>query len=127
MNYMPTATTNTTVLIQEKKIWSDALNYCRLFHTDLATIENQDENTKLKLLLNSNMGSAFMGLYRDMWKWSDQSSSVFTAWMTQEPNNSGGVEYCAQLHLLNALWSDAACSKKLKFICGTGKKNSLFA
>ncbi len=124
---MPTATTNTTVLIQKKKIWSDALNYCRLFHTDLATIENQDENTKLQLLLNSNMGSAFMGLYRDMWKWSDQSSSVFTAWMTQEPNNFEGVEYCAELYLPNVLWADVLCSKKLRFICGTGKKTSLFA
>ncbi|XP_058636711.1 C-type lectin LmsL-like [Onychostoma macrolepis] len=123
MNYMPTATTNTTVLIREKKSWRDALNYCRLFHTDLATIENQAENTKLKqLLLNSNVESAFMGLYRDSWKWSDQSSSVFTAWGTQEPNNGGGGEYCALLDLLYNLWNDVSCSMKLKFLCGTAKK-----
>ncbi len=128
MNYMPTATTKTTVLIQEKKSWSDALNYCRLYHTDLAKIENQDENAKLKLLLNDqNVDRAYMGLYRDTWKWSDQSSSVFGAWVFPEPNNYGGVEFCAQLNLPSAQWTDVSCSNKLRFVCGTGKKTSLFA
>uniref|UniRef100_A0A673JAU8 C-type lectin domain-containing protein n=1 Tax=Sinocyclocheilus rhinocerous TaxID=307959 RepID=A0A673JAU8_9TELE len=122
------STTNTTVLIQEKKSWSDALNYCRLYHTDLATIENQDENTELKLLLNDqNVDTAYMGLYRDKWKWSDQSSSVFRAWRSSEPNNFNGIEFCAHLSVLNAQWNDISCSFKHRYVCGTGKKTSLFA
>ncbi|KTF81819.1 hypothetical protein cypCar_00034366 [Cyprinus carpio] len=122
------ATMNTTVLIQEKKSWSDALNYCRLYHTDSATIENQDENTALKLLLNDqNVDAAYMGLYRDRWKWSDQSSSVFRAWKSSEPNNFNGTEFCAQLPVLTAQWNDISCSVKLRYVCGTGKKTSLFA
>ncbi len=67
MNYMPTATMNTTVLIQENKSWSDALNDCKLYHTDLATIENQDENTKLQLLLSDqNVVSAYIGLIHSL-------------------------------------------------------------
>ncbi len=128
MNYMPTATTNTTVLIRENKSWSDALNYCRLYHTDLATIENQDENTKLQLLLtDQNVDSAYIGLYRNTWKWSDQSSSVFRAWKFSEPNNFKGNEFCAQLSVLNAQWNDVSCSFKLRYVCSTGKKTSLFA
>ncbi|KAI2662899.1 Macrophage mannose receptor 1 [Labeo rohita] len=107
----------------EKKNWRDALNYCRLYHTDVAMIGNQDENTKLKLLLNINkLVEAYIGLYRDTWKWSDQSSSVFSAWMLSEPNNYGGVEFCGQLTLPNEQWADASCSKTLRFVCGTAKK-----
>ncbi|KTF78365.1 hypothetical protein cypCar_00048617 [Cyprinus carpio] len=120
---MPTATTNTTVVIQEEKNWSDALNYCRLYHTDLATIENQDENAKLKqLLIINNVVKAYMGLYRDTWKWSDQSSSEFRAWMFSEPNNFGGTEFCAQLYMPDGQWGDKSCSLKLRFVCGTAKK-----
>uniref|UniRef100_A0A8C1GIW5 C-type lectin domain-containing protein n=1 Tax=Cyprinus carpio TaxID=7962 RepID=A0A8C1GIW5_CYPCA len=100
----------------KKKSWSDALNYCRLYHTDSATIENQDENTALKLLLNDqNVDAAYMGLYRDRWKWSDQSSSVFRAWKSSEPNNFNGTEFCAQLPVLTAQWNDISCSVKLRY------------
>uniref|UniRef100_A0A9J7ZJK9 C-type lectin domain-containing protein n=1 Tax=Cyprinus carpio carpio TaxID=630221 RepID=A0A9J7ZJK9_CYPCA len=99
-----------------------------LYHTDLATIENQDENAKLKqLLIINNVVKAYMGLYRDTWKWSDQSSSEFRAWMFSEPNNFGGTEFCAQLYMPDGQWGDKSCSLKLRFVCGTGKKASLFA
>ncbi|XP_051986580.1 C-type mannose receptor 2-like isoform X1 [Xyrauchen texanus] len=115
------ATTNTTVLITLSKTWTDALKYCRQYHTDLAAIENQAQNEQLRLL-NPNGFAVHIGLYRDTWKWSDQSILLFSPWRSTEPNNYGGAEYCAELSLSLSRWNDIPCTQNYRFVCSSAQK-----
>uniref|UniRef100_A0A8C2HI56 C-type lectin domain-containing protein n=1 Tax=Cyprinus carpio TaxID=7962 RepID=A0A8C2HI56_CYPCA len=87
-------------IINEFKNWTEAQNYCRKYYYDLATFDNKEEHDQVVQTLRSGgfTGSVWIGLYDDhRWKWSDQSSSVFRAWKSSEPNNFNGTEFCAQL------------------------------
>nr|XP_055046324.1 L-selectin-like [Misgurnus anguillicaudatus] len=48
-------------------ICSNAQSYCRQHYTDLATIRNETENDELGLM--TEIIPAWIGLYRDSWKW----------------------------------------------------------
>uniref|UniRef100_A0A8C2EWE5 C-type lectin domain-containing protein n=1 Tax=Cyprinus carpio TaxID=7962 RepID=A0A8C2EWE5_CYPCA len=126
----PWCTSHRYYIIDEFKNWTEAQDYCRKYYNDLATFDNEEEHDQVVQTLTSEgyTGGVWIGLYDDhIWKWSDQSSSEFRAWMFSEPNNFGGTEFCAQLYMPDGQWGDKSCSLKLRFVCGTGKKASLFA
>uniref|UniRef100_A0A8C6SSY8 C-type lectin domain-containing protein n=1 Tax=Neogobius melanostomus TaxID=47308 RepID=A0A8C6SSY8_9GOBI len=105
--------------ISTRKSWEDARSYCRQHHTDLAMIEDESENTAVASVLVSNQW-AWMGLYRQAWRWSDDSDSQFTNWQSGEPNNVGGAQHCV-LKFKSHQWNDRSCSNKHKFICHKGE------
>ncbi|XP_076145698.1 C-type mannose receptor 2-like, partial [Alosa pseudoharengus] len=109
--------THPYVLVTDKKNWADAQRYCRERHTDLASVRNQKENDQIEEV--SGGSSAWIGLFRDAWEWSDGSSSSFRHWNTGEPNYGSIDEFCAEI--LNApggWWNDASCDDhQTPFIC----------
>ncbi|XP_059196246.1 C-type lectin lectoxin-Phi1-like [Centropristis striata] len=96
--------------------WDDAQTYCRTHHTDLAMIEDAQENTKMMSAAQSTY-KAWIGLYRILWSWSDKSSnSTFRNWEEGQPNNYGGNQYCV-LENSKHQWNDDYCDREYPFVC----------
>ncbi|XP_023249200.1 macrophage mannose receptor 1-like [Seriola lalandi dorsalis] len=103
----------TYTAINNPLTWKDAQTYCRTYHTDLAMIENAQESTEVTSVMSTQY--VWIGLYREPWKWSDNSRSSFTNWQTGQPNNYGG-QNCV-VENLDHVWADLNCDTKLFFWC----------
>ena len=55
----------------------------------------------------------------DAWVWTDGSTPVFTAWHTDEPNDSGFPgEDCATMNVFtDRTWNDAPCDERYPYVC----------
>ncbi|KAL2082560.1 hypothetical protein ACEWY4_022378 [Coilia grayii] len=109
---------NDYVFVTEKKSWPDAQKHCREHYTDLASIQSEEVNKNLSGLIGDV--SAWIGLSRDMWKWSDGSPFTFRAWQVGRPSNPRGKEDCT--YYQNHGWADNWCSELKAFVCESGKK-----
>ncbi|XP_039462004.1 macrophage mannose receptor 1-like [Oreochromis aureus] len=105
------------------KTWADAQSYCREMFTDLATVENQDDNNNLLSVIQGSGENAWIGLYDDLirWKWSlgnaDFNDNVdFTSWLSGQPNNGYSNQFCVFM-TSNGLWNDYSCSAKFLAVC----------
>ncbi|XP_038138511.1 macrophage mannose receptor 1-like [Cyprinodon tularosa] len=98
--------------INELKTWTEAQQYCREKHTDLATVSNM---TDMKRLLSTRAGDnrdAWIGLYDQTdgirtWYWSlpgVEFNERETNWNQGEPNDYGNVpENCGALLKTNRI------------------------
>ncbi|XP_017565318.1 macrophage mannose receptor 1-like [Pygocentrus nattereri] len=94
---------------------SDARQYCRRNHTDLASIRNATENQQILTLTAGQV--VWIGLYRTR-LWSDQSNSTYENWLTGQPDNLNYVEHCTAASLGNSgQWTDENCNQTLPFFC----------
>uniref|UniRef100_A0AAX7VT17 C-type lectin domain-containing protein n=1 Tax=Astatotilapia calliptera TaxID=8154 RepID=A0AAX7VT17_ASTCA len=75
--------TSSSIFVGVSKSWRDAQSYCRDHYTDLASVRNQSEIPQLKAIATS---TAWIGLYRNSWKWSDGSTLSFTNWFPNAPS-----------------------------------------
>ncbi|XP_059210141.1 macrophage mannose receptor 1-like [Centropristis striata] len=109
----------TFVLTDDHMTWAKAQSYCRKHHTDLASVRNQAENQKVQELVQAAGGDrkAFIGLYRDSWKWSDGSNSSFRYWISGEPNGYNENCAAADFSSYSGQWADVTCDQRLPFIC----------
>lgn len=107
--------------VPEKVNWTDAQMYCRQHYTDLATVNNQQDNDNL--LKIAGPSTVWIGLYRTSSTapliWSDQSNSTYTDWEPGQPNNYDGKQWCIQIH--NHLWNDGHCEQQFAFVCHLGE------
>ncbi|MBN3314855.1 MRC2 protein, partial [Atractosteus spatula] len=109
-----------------EKSWTEAQSYCRENYTDLAVIENREDNEQLlQTVRNPVQYTGWIGLYRDQWSWQwsmgnihlyNQNESNFTNWATGQPENNGGKENCG-IMASRGLWHDYPCSCSFHFIC----------
>uniref|UniRef100_A0A3Q3G8T9 C-type lectin domain-containing protein n=1 Tax=Labrus bergylta TaxID=56723 RepID=A0A3Q3G8T9_9LABR len=112
--------TNVTfVLISTSLTWTDAQGYCREFYTDLASVRNMEENQKIKRLIPF-LQSAWLGLSRESWKWSDGSDLTFPYWNWGEPNRFFSEESCVAANFkAGGRWEDWPCHWERSYICYT--------
>ncbi|KAL7880769.1 hypothetical protein SRHO_G00030230 [Serrasalmus rhombeus] len=127
-------------VVNEKKTWTDAQNYCKEKYTDLATIESQEEMNALLAVLNRKTGYFWIGLRQKKnvkntcfqgaaagppmtsgvnrcWTWSDGSNFSYSNWNSGEPNNAG-TDNCGDLRSANRYrWNDGLCSYTNQFVC----------
>ncbi|XP_029282368.1 C-type lectin lectoxin-Phi1-like [Cottoperca gobio] len=98
--------------------WTEAQSYCRANYRDLASVRNMAENQKIQDLVPAG-GTAWIGLSRDSWKWSDGSDSTFSFWDAGEPDNYGKNEACVTVDFSSGhgRWGDWNCDVKFAFIC----------
>ncbi|XP_076828391.1 macrophage mannose receptor 1-like isoform X2 [Brachyhypopomus gauderio] len=123
---LPMCVTRQFYVVEQKKNWTDAQNYCRGNYTDLATIENQEDmDTILTLLSNQQKVIYWIGLTRNVdqnnntiWVWSDRSNSTYKDWGTGQPDNQGRQENCVELYGSQSYkWNDDSCNMNYPFIC----------
>ncbi|XP_036002865.1 C-type mannose receptor 2-like [Fundulus heteroclitus] len=111
--------------INVNKTWTEAQQYCREKHTDLATVSNM---TDMKRLLNNSAGDmrgAWIGLHdppgvQRTWYWSlpgEEFNESEADWKEGEPSDKGsGTENCGFLYK-NLTWADGSCHHKEHFLC----------
>ncbi|XP_076027628.1 macrophage mannose receptor 1-like isoform X2 [Genypterus blacodes] len=104
--------TNTFITVDTAMTWTAAQSFCRTTYTDLASIRNVQE----KEAIPSSGTTLWVGLYRNPWKWSDQSEVSFQNWASGEPDNNAFVEHCGSHHITNN-WNDIPCSSTHPFVC----------
>lgn len=110
----------TFVFINNFMTWTEAQSYCRAHHTDLASVRNMSENQRVTEVLPAGQ-SAWIGLFRDSWKWTDGSNSTFRNWNPTQPDLSTGSKVCAAGLFPAGVWEDWNCDRKTAFICYSGK------
>ncbi|MED6250335.1 hypothetical protein ATANTOWER_030018 [Ataeniobius toweri] len=94
--------------------WTNAQRYCRQHYTDLASVRNLQENEQIRTMKPGVI--AWIGLYRDTWKWSNGNLYLFYYWASGQPN--GETEKCTSADFsLSGRWKDWSCSLKKAFIC----------
>uniref|UniRef100_A0A3P9L7S6 C-type lectin domain-containing protein n=1 Tax=Oryzias latipes TaxID=8090 RepID=A0A3P9L7S6_ORYLA len=111
--------------------WTQAQEYCRKNHTDLATVTNMTDVKKLK---TAEQRPAWIGLKNytnsnKKWHWSLPGLSFIKEeayWSYGEPNNHQS-ELCVFLRE-NLTWVDdyQYCSMNQRFICYNGELSYLF-
>ncbi|XP_047657832.1 macrophage mannose receptor 1-like [Tachysurus fulvidraco] len=92
--------------------WLEAQTYCRQHHTDLASSRDATEDSVIKGLIS---GWTWFGLFRDSWKWTDQTNFSTIRWMTGKPDNALKNENCGYIN--NGQAADALCSDIMPFFC----------
>ncbi|KAF3697764.1 C-type mannose receptor 2 [Channa argus] len=106
--------------------WSQALNYCRVNHTDLISGFDQLKDVKSQLVSKVEPDEKlWIGLYRATWMWSDGSSYSFRYWESLSTNDlvdEQGDKKCATTVLKKGgKLSFDDCNKEKPFICYSGK------
>ncbi|XP_064408108.1 C-type mannose receptor 2-like [Latimeria chalumnae] len=104
--------------IQEKKTWFEALEICRKNYTDLVSVHSQKELEEIKNI--SGITAIWIGLYRNVWHWSNGDPAPFQNWNTGEPDNVGNDENCVGMWIRNpsaGKWKDSRCREETYFLC----------
>ncbi|KAK3544258.1 hypothetical protein QTP86_008713 [Hemibagrus guttatus] len=104
--------TDRYIYISSHKTWYEAQAYCRTYHTDLASARDTTENTAIEQLTS---GYTWFGLFRDSWKWTDQTNFSTLSWMPGNLDNALSNEICGYLN--NGQADAAQCSDIMPFFC----------
>uniref|UniRef100_A0A3B1KE29 C-type lectin domain-containing protein n=1 Tax=Astyanax mexicanus TaxID=7994 RepID=A0A3B1KE29_ASTMX len=103
--------------------WYMAQSFCRQYYTDLAYAPDDVSNLAIKSIIpGGNIG--WIGLSRDSWKWSDQTTPSTIPWMSGQPNNLLKNENCVFIE--NGKMADNRCTDLFPFFCQSRiKRNRL--
>uniref|UniRef100_A0A3Q0SII7 C-type lectin domain-containing protein n=1 Tax=Amphilophus citrinellus TaxID=61819 RepID=A0A3Q0SII7_AMPCI len=101
----------------------NAQSDCRLSNKDLVSLRNPTENLALQQMISdihnrTSLSLFWIGLFRDEWKWSDQSNSSFRSWASGQPNNDG---VCSLYNPSLKGFMDRGCTDPKPFICHNGQ------
>ncbi|KAL7398040.1 hypothetical protein ABVT39_003265 [Epinephelus coioides] len=110
--------------VYDLKTWTEAQSYCRENYTDLATVDNmEDMNTLINMTDRNRHPYAWIGLYRDSWRWSLSDTSFykhgeteFRRWRAGEPRYINSAAHCTAMDE-DGLWNGLQCSDSLKVVC----------
>uniref|UniRef100_A0A3Q3GA10 C-type lectin domain-containing protein n=1 Tax=Labrus bergylta TaxID=56723 RepID=A0A3Q3GA10_9LABR len=107
-------------LTQSHIFWGRAQLYCKAYHTVLASVRNDQENSEIQQLVGDER-FVWIGLYRETWRsWSGGANSKFQNWVDGHPRNlteSCGASVFDANH--TGEWVEKYCKDKLPFICHT--------
>ncbi len=124
-------------IVKDAKTWTEAQSYCREKHTDLVTINSEEDMVNLSHMLwdgddERDDDEFWIGLYGDFynWKWSleregfyKEGEAEFRKWHGLEPNIYMGPFMCANIAPFGG-WSDAWCNILSTFVCYNGKRKT---
>ncbi|XP_045546178.1 macrophage mannose receptor 1 [Salmo salar] len=118
LSILPSSLTHQFHFVNLNKTWTEAQRFCRQNYTDLATIDDMADMKKLNSTVSASWrGSAWIGLYNIIWRWSlgDRELEGEVFWDDHHPNND--AETLCVYMLLNATWQNYDCSKTFHFVC----------
>ncbi|KAI5092912.1 putative protein with Lectin C-type domains precursor, partial [Silurus meridionalis] len=103
-----------------KLIWREAQDYCRYWYTDLAGIHSASEQQAVLSLVPRDY--LWIGLFKDDWRWSDETTSFFRYWGKGKPLSLFNISNCVVMQMNdNGMWDDSLCDRKLPFVCYKGQ------
>lgn len=105
-------------VILTKLSWKEAKNYCHKHGKELARARSQTENQAVQELVSGRRSNFWIGLFRDGWRWSDQSDASFRYWGSTQPNNDG---HCTLFTAVKMTWWDRSCKYQHYFFCYNGE------
>ena len=106
------------MFVADKKSWRRSQDHCRGLSRELVGVQSAAENTAVQVGLTE--ASAWIGLFRDPWRWSDGDGSSFRLWKTNQPND--GEQNCVvAVWKDGGKWNDLKCQANRKFICQGGE------
>ncbi|GLD64671.1 uncharacterized protein AKAME5_001620300 [Lates japonicus] len=109
--------------INQLKTWPEAQRYCREKHTDLATINDEEDIRELTGLVGSGFQYAHVGLYRG-WTWSlsdtddyKEGEPVYWNWASGQPSSGQpATRLCGSMGAMGE-WFATSCGTGLSFFC----------
>ncbi|XP_056603674.1 C-type mannose receptor 2-like [Triplophysa dalaica] len=105
------------IIYTSNATWREAQSFCRQYHTDLISVRNQTDNQLIHNIINDPHTSVWIGLFRGLWEWSDNTDSAFRYWDSGQPDNSG-TDACTVTNMNNeGKWHDLSCSVSYTFMC----------
>lgn len=111
------------IVYKDLKSWQEAQTYCREHHKDLAKVSSPAQWN----VSHSTETRFWIGLFRDMWKWSDGNSTSFRNWNPGQPDNHQNSQGCAIINTgLQMRWDDISCNNQNHFFCYTYSKIKRF-
>ncbi|XP_071382612.1 putative C-type lectin domain family 20 member A [Centroberyx affinis] len=112
--------------VAQKMLWTEAQSHCRATFTDLATIDNQEDNDRLLTAVQTQAEptkKAWIGLYDDMsrWQWSlgnedYDNITEYNYWQPGEPNFAAAKENCTVMDA-QGFWLDVPCDEEHGAVC----------
>uniref|UniRef100_A0A3B5LFW6 C-type lectin domain-containing protein n=1 Tax=Xiphophorus couchianus TaxID=32473 RepID=A0A3B5LFW6_9TELE len=122
--------------INENKNWTEAQQYCREKHTDLATVTNMKDMKRLNNISAGDQSEAWIGLiskpeFTRTWFWSlpgVEFNESETNWHQGEPSDTGiqGFENCGIVYQ-DLTWGVQGCQWSEYFLCYDDMKTWLEA
>lgn len=113
------------VFIDAEQTFFEARSYCRNHHSDLASVRNHTENSRIQEAVPKRQ-QAWLGLHRGSWIWwSDNAPYLFGNWAEGHPlniNNSCAASVINATH--PGKWVEKPCHEKLNFMCYNGESIS---
>ena len=108
--------------------WSDARSFCRVKHSDLATVTSREE-AQLLAKTAASRGDAWIGLRLNgpaRWLWSDGRGALTNSyWLAGGPNFSDAPDRCAEMFASG--FKDIPCRPTWGrcFVCQRGESKPL--
>ncbi|XP_066516911.1 putative C-type lectin domain family 20 member A [Hoplias malabaricus] len=97
--------------------WLEAQTYCRNSYIDLVNIGNLVENTLVLPFLGLS-ATAWIGLSKNTWIWSNNGRFSFRNWLKEEPTEPG--QDCALINTnASSEWTEEDCNTPLPFLCNS--------
>ncbi|KAI9522152.1 hypothetical protein NQZ68_038788 [Dissostichus eleginoides] len=104
------------VIDEHELNWLQAQSYCREHHTDLVSGLEQINSTEFKNITKQfNNQDLWIGLFREVWSWSDGKNFSFRHWDPDSFEDEGDKD-CAMTKT-NEKWSPDICTKPKPFYC----------
>uniref|UniRef100_A0A3B4XSY2 C-type lectin domain-containing protein n=1 Tax=Seriola lalandi dorsalis TaxID=1841481 RepID=A0A3B4XSY2_SERLL len=105
------------VLYAKRLTWYSARDYCRTYHTDLVSVRNKAESDIIQKVAKDL--KVWIGLFRDVWSWSDGTYSSLRYWKVGQPVfvQPGSNKCAAFLKSESGRWGAQPCGEVHPFIC----------
>ncbi|XP_036430475.1 snaclec echicetin subunit beta-like [Colossoma macropomum] len=109
------------ILVKQNKTWEEALDYCRSYYTDLASLRSDEENDWAAM--KSQMAETehlWIGLHyvAKYWIWVNGYALEYKAWSEDgHPKCPGSSHRCGALETEEKTWKPRDCEEKLNFLC----------
>ncbi|XP_026546861.1 C-type lectin BpLec-like isoform X2 [Notechis scutatus] len=112
----------------EKLSWDEAEFECQTFGPGchLASILSIQESALMSVYIRDKQQSrshVWIGLRdisgRRRWRWADESTYNYQAWLPYQPDNSQKNEHCVEVTYFSnfKLWNDGKCTGRNAYIC----------
>ncbi|XP_069374669.1 macrophage mannose receptor 1 isoform X2 [Paralichthys olivaceus] len=125
---LPNISIQRYVYVNDKTSWNQAQAYCRLHHTDLASVRNATENALIQKSVPSGQ-RASIGLFRNpFFDNSEGTRSSFGNWIEGRPEVVGTgscvISRIGDRH--HGKWMEKPCDARFHFMCQRKEKHLFY-